>query len=324
MAIPPMRMIPAYRYGRETPWGGNALGVLFGRRLPDARTGESMEVSVLQGLNSTDSNGCPLSELLREHGICLTGTKVNPVFPLLLKLIDAREQLSVQVHPDDGLAQLLEGKSGKSEAWVVLKADEGATIRYGVRENTTQAMLREASAHGHAIEEYLQSVPVNTGDVIDIPAGTIHAIGAGITLYEIQQSSDVTYRLYDWQRVDERGMPRNLHTEKALAAADTSIRYSQLLPTVIRQSPTGTRTLLLKNRHFSIERWANCRGEPLMPDPERFGIATTLSQAVFSAKDDRMAPLEANPGDSYLLPADGITMTVACDDMLVVYPALPT
>jgi mannose-6-phosphate isomerase class I len=322
MALLPIRMFPAFRYGLDTPWGGNKLADEFGINIPDERTGECLEVSVLPGLNSTNYNRLTLTDLIKQYGPHLTGTRVGIEFPLLLKLIDAREKLSVQVHPDDELASKWEGKSGKSEAWVVLRAEPGACILYGIKDNITPEMLRDAALKGSEIERLLHSVPVYAGNVIDIPAGTIHAIGAGITLYEIQQSSDVTYRLYDWQRVDISGSMRVLHTEKALAAANISNRYSPVKPIVISQTTSGIGVQLLKNEHFTLERWTECVNVPLRPDPERFKIVTALGKIVLRSEEDGSEIMHANRIESILLPADGIPMVATCDDFLVVFPTL--
>ena len=208
----PMRLYPAYRSDADTPWGGNSLRELFGKDTPSPVTGESLEASVLPGLESRLADGTPLSH-------------IAPDFPLLIKLIDARERLSIQVHPDDEYARAnerangkeTEKKNGKTEAWVILAASPGASIVYGLRDGVSagdlENALGKASVSG-AEEDVMRCVnvtPVKQGDVFFIPPGTVHAIGAGIILYEIQQSSDITYRVYDY------GRPRPLHIPQALA-----------------------------------------------------------------------------------------------------------
>ena len=125
----PILMYPAFRHGSQTPWGGSKLREVFGKEIPDDSTGEALELSAIPGLNSRDQNGRPLEELIDRYGMELVGTRVGKPFPLLLKLLDAREQLSVQVHPDDAFAAQKEGKLGKTEAWLVISAQPGAKLR---------------------------------------------------------------------------------------------------------------------------------------------------------------------------------------------------
>lgn len=199
------RMKPHFRHGKDTPWGGDALKRLYAKDIPDDHTGESLEASTLFDANtntgeSTALDGRTLTEV--------AGKKL----PLLLKLIDANETLSVQVHPDDVYAMQHEhGKRGKTEAWLILHTKPGAKLVYGLTEGINIQDLNKEN-----IEASLHWISVMPGDVLYIPAGMVHAIGAGIVLYEIQQDSDVTYRLWDWNRMQSDGTPRTLHFEKAL------------------------------------------------------------------------------------------------------------
>lgn len=182
-------------------------------------------MSVLPGLESRDSEGHTLSELLDTYGEAMRGTKVGKEFPLLLKLISAGDRLSVQVHPNDAYARANEqGKLGKTEAWVILDAQPNAQIVYGIREGVSRDMLAHACEEGgEAVRACLNMVNVKAGDVYYIPAGMVHALGGGVTLMEIQQSSDVTYRFYDWDRVDAQGKGRELHIQKGLDVTDVSL-----------------------------------------------------------------------------------------------------
>ena len=216
MPLAPILMTPAYRYGKMTPWGGHSLRDLYGKDIPDDRTGESLEISAIPGLESRDPEGNTLPQLIDAYGGKLGGTQVSAPFPLLLKLLDARDTLSVQVHPDDAYAGRVEHKLGKTEAWHILHAEPGAELVYGIQAGTDKETLMAASRAGAAVEGLLRRVKVKAGDTYFIPAGMVHAIGSGIVLYEIQQSSDVTYRFYDWERTDEKGNKRELHIEKAV------------------------------------------------------------------------------------------------------------
>ncbi|MDD4081719.1 MAG: class I mannose-6-phosphate isomerase, partial [Eubacteriales bacterium] len=259
MSLPPILMKPAYRHGAATPWGGARLRELYGKKTPDDRTGESLEVSALEGLNSTDDAGTPLASLIERYGSDLLGTEIRGEFPLLLKLLDAREQLSVQVHPGDVYARKHEGKSGKSEAWVILDARPGARLVYGVRCGITRDALWQASRNGRAMEDALRYINVQRGDVLYIPSGTIHAVGAEVVLYEIQQSSDVTYRFYDWERSDSHGNKRALQAEKALDVADLSLWLGKVVPREMPLKGEGHLEMLLDTPHFMTLRFKECR-----------------------------------------------------------------
>ena len=160
--------------------------------------------------------------------------KFGNFFPLLIKFIDANDKLSVQVHPNDDLAFEEHGTFGKTEMWYIMQANEGAGLYIGFNKELNASELKKI-IENNKIEEVLNFVPVKEGDVVFLPAGRIHAIGAGLLIAEIQQTSDITYRLYDWNRVDQNGKPRQLHIEQALKAIDYSfiqepkINY-QILP----------------------------------------------------------------------------------------------
>ena len=272
----PVLMFPAFRHGGQTPWGGSALKEVFGKPIPDDHTGEALELSAIPGLNSRDSEGRPLEELIKQYGQELVGTKVGSPFPLLLKLLDARDRLSVQVHPDDTYAAEKEGKLGKTEAWVILKAEPGAKLVYGIEPGTTLEELKTASEQGKAVEKLLHEVPVQPGEVYNIPAGTVHAIGAGIVLYEIQQSSDVTYRFYDWDRTDAQGNRRELHLEKALDVTNLSFEPKASTAKTLENGPKGLWERLLDETYFGLDRYRDCDGLVLTPDPRRFSILTAI------------------------------------------------
>jgi len=215
----PLIMEPSFRCGQSTPWGGHALKEKYGKRAPKEITGESLEISALPGHESRAANGAYRGKSLREiftlWGDRMTGRR-EKTFPLMLKILDAQQCLSVQVHPDDAYAMDHEGKRGKSEAWYILDAAPGARLVYGIDAHGEN--LDDIVKAGR-LEECLHWVEVKPGDVFYIPSGTIHALGPGIQCYEIQQSSDVTYRFWDWGRVGKDGKPRELHTRQALSVS---------------------------------------------------------------------------------------------------------
>lgn len=292
----PLKMRPAFRHGKDTPWGGDNLKRLFGKDIPDDRTGESMEMSVIPGQVSRTLSGEGLDELLLAYGEKVQGTAIKGPFPLLLKLLDAREALSVQVHPTDAYAAANEGgKLGKTEAWIILSAAPDAELVYGIMPGTTREQLEEAVRLGAAVEPLLRRVKVKEGDVCFIPAGCVHAIGAGIVLYEIQQSSDVTYRFYDWDRQDEKGEKRPLHIEKALDVTDLDF---QLEP--VPRTPDKGAVRLLENDIFTLDRLHVSSDLVLPCDPRHFSCLTALSTLLLTWEGDA---LELKKGDTVLLPA---------------------
>ena len=266
----PLRMHPAFRGGALTPWGGEKLRTVYGKPIRDVPTGESLEVSCIPGLESTDDMGVKLPELIARHGAAFAGKYAGQPFPLLLKLIDASESLSVQVHPDDAYAHAHEnGKLGKTEAWLILDAPEGSQLVYGILPGTTRDSLRAACEAGEAVEPLLRRVDVHPGDVCFIPAGCVHAIGAGIMLYEIQQSSDVTYRFYDWNRVDSQGRRRELHLQKALDVADLSFALSPI------PAPDAPCARVLDKTCFTLDL-LRVNGNAALPAICDFGLLTAL------------------------------------------------
>jgi len=303
----PIPMTPAFRGGLLTPWGGDRLRTRFGKATEDEVTGESLEVSCIPGLESRDPMGRKLPELIREFGEKLVGKYADQPFPLLLKLIDARDTLSVQVHPNDEYASAHEqGKLGKTEAWLILDTPkDGGELVYGIREGTTLAALREASEQGSAVEKLLNRVKVRPGDVCYIPAGCVHAIGAGILLYEIQQSSDLTYRFYDWDRVGKDGKKRELHLKKALDVTDP--RRIRALKHV--QESFGTKRVL-NEEYFTLDMIRPDRAEPL-PPVQHFGFLTALGNEMTLTW--KGGSLRLKEGETCLLPASAPGMTLEGD-----------
>ena len=302
--ITPIRMHPAFRGGKLTPWGGEKLRDVFGKDIPEVPTGESLEISCIPGLESTDDDGRKLTDLIAEHGAEYVGQYAGKAFPLLLKLIDAREALSVQVHPDDAYARENEGgKLGKTEAWLILDCPEGAELVYGIRPGTDLAALEAACEQGSAVAPLLRRVKVRPGDVCNIPAGTVHAIGAGILLYEIQQSSDVTYRFYDWDRVDAQGNRRELHLKKALDV--TNLQFAPE-PKHWDERPGVTR--MLEEPFFSLDLIRAEGDEVRLPETQDFGFLTALDDGLELVWDGGSAGMKK--GESFFLPCEGPAVSV--------------
>ena len=216
MNLYPLLMAPTFRHGEQTPWGGHMLRNTLMKDAPQDATGESLEISALPGHESMVANGPhagkPLSRMAELWGSDLTGSSEGG-FPLLLKLLDTQKPLSVQVHPGDAYAIANEGTPGKSEAWIILNAEPGAKIVYGLE--TDGASLKDVLDQGK-LEQCLRWRTVRPGEVYYIPVGLVHALGEGILCYEIEKTSDITYRLWDWDRADAEGNYRELHISKAL------------------------------------------------------------------------------------------------------------
>lgn len=204
-------------------WGGRRLATQLDKTLPTEQPyGESWELHDTSLAANGAHRGLSLGELIRQFGADLIGAGNDPAdgMPLLAKFIDAGAWLSIQVHPNDSQARALEGEPrGKTEAWVVLHAEPGARLVIGVQSGATTQQITTAIQSGR-LEELLVYTEVRPGDVLYIPANTVHALGPGILVYEIQQSSDTTYRLYDWGRLGLDGQPRDLHIEKGLQVAN--------------------------------------------------------------------------------------------------------
>ncbi len=208
-------------------WGGNQLRPYKGLAASDEPVGESWEVSAVEGSVSIIANGewsgRDLVSVINEHPKDILGATVNEKYggklPLLVKFIDARHDLSIQVHPNDEMAMREHGKMGKSEMWYIIKADAGSHLYAGFNQRITPYEYQHRVADG-TIVDVLANHPVKAGDVFYLPAGRVHAICGGIMLAEVQQSSDVTYRIFDYNRPGMDGKPRELHTELAAKALD--------------------------------------------------------------------------------------------------------
>ncbi|MBU3680759.1 MAG: mannose-6-phosphate isomerase [Flavobacterium sp.] len=218
----PLTFIPIMK---ERIWGGTKLADYLHKSIPYAQTGESWELSTIPGdvsvVNAGHWKGTSLQTLLDQYPVAILGSSVHAKygtqFPLLFKYLDAREDLSIQVHPNDELAAARHNSFGKTEMWYVMQADPDSRLLVGFNQNTS------ADAYVRALKDknilsLLDAFPVQQGEVFFLETGTVHAIGAGCLIAEIQQTSDITYRLYDFDRVDAQGNTRELHLDLALDA----------------------------------------------------------------------------------------------------------
>lgn len=215
---------------KDRIWGGTKLKSQLDKEIPSATTGESWEISTVSGAISVVANGdlagISINELISKDAIALLGTKVHAKygaeFPLLFKFLDAKEDLSIQLHPNDELAKKRHNSFGKTEMWYIMQADLDARIIVGFEEKSSPDEYL-INLENKTLPKILKEIPVKQGDVFFLETGTIHAIGAGIVLAEIQQTSDITYRIYDWDRVDDAGNSRELHIDLALEAINYEV-----------------------------------------------------------------------------------------------------
>ena len=310
---------------RRYLWGGRRLGSVLGKPIgTEEDYAESWEV-VDHGLDQSvvafgDLAGSKLNELVRNHGDDLLGDHApQRQFPLLFKFLDAHRTLSVQVHPDDEQAARLDPPDlGKTEAWYVIAAQPESRIYAGLKPHIDREMLAEHLAAG-TCEECLHSFEPQAGECLLIPAGTVHAIGSGLLIAEIQQASDATFRLFDWNRLDAAGNPRPLHIEASLEAID--FERGPVGPQAPQPTENPHLTRLAKCDKFVLDRW-QFAGQQTVGGDRRFHVLAIVSGTVRISGDPCGEPL--GTGSTVLVPAAGGTsQMIAHEDAVVLDMYLP-
>ena len=310
-------------YGKDYIWGGQRLLEEFGKKDLNGDSApllaESWECSTHPdgpcAAAGGEYAGMELRDILRAHPEFL-GSHVRKEsggedgrLPVLVKFIDAKQALSVQVHPDDVYAKKFEnGQSGKNELWYILDAAKDASVVYGLSRSTEKETLRQAVKDG-TLKKYLQKVPVKKDQVFFVGAGTVHAIGAGCLIAEIQENSNLTYRLYDYDRTDQSGQKRPLHLEKALEAANLTVEEEPKQPLrVLRYMPGCARELLGRCRHFEVYRMlVNTERKQIVKfraDGLSFRVLLCIDGCGMLFYEDTM--LEVYKGDCVFVPADSV------------------
>lgn len=297
---------------KEMLWGGDKLGKIYGKPIPSDRTGESWEAAEHKnGCSLIDGgkyDGMKITEALSDMNGMGTLNEGAEKFPLLIKFIDANDKLSVQVHPDDAYAAELEqGELGKTEMWYILDAAEDANLIFGFNKDVTKEEFATAIKEG-TLSEVLNFVDVKKGDVFFIPAGRVHAICEGLLIAEIQQNSDTTYRLFDWNRVDKDGNPRQLHIEKGVKVSDTTSSLGLERTVALKYSDgDAERSMLAMCRYFAAEHIAVKGSAEIFCDETSFNIITVLDG------EGKINGLAAKAGDGFIVPAGFGTFSVTGD-----------
>ncbi len=300
----------------ERVWGGRELERIYHRHLPtpDTPYGESWEISDRPNESSIVNHG-PLSgkslgELWKtqREEIFGTGFENTDRFPLLIKILDARDDLSIQVHPPEELTHELGGEA-KTEMWYIADTTPDAKLYVGLKKGVSKHDFQTAISNG-TVDKLVHAITPKPGDSIFIPSGRLHAIGAGFLIFEIQQNSDTTYRVFDWNRMGLDGQPRELHVEQSLRCID----FDDIEPSM--DKPDGN--TLATCPHFHVERLNLKAGTSLgNPDPNRFSIVTVVSGELLS-KDTR----KHKAGDTLLLPRNASPLT-ATHDTTILQTSIP-
>jgi mannose-6-phosphate isomerase len=319
MELYPLLFNPIYK---EKVWGGRKLETLENRALPpDQLIGETWDVISYSEVRNGPLAGSTLNEVIELWRHTLVGERVyertGADFPLLVKLLDANQTLSIQVHPDDAAACHLGEAYGKTECWYVLHAEPDAGLTHGFDRPANYAMVRKAIAD-NTIPELFHTVPVQPGDAVFVPARTVHGLKAGLLVYELQQRSDTTYRLYDW------GRPRELHVEQGLGILDYTVWPEHKQHPLPVPDEDG-RFYLLACRHFALERWDLTAPMRWETDGESFSLLTPLDadlhlQFGFDGDEE----LTIAKGETVLIPADlGFVMLRTADRTRVLRGYVP-
>lgn len=301
---------------KEKVWGGKNLATQFNYELPSGQTGECWGISGHENGTNAIEDGKWAGKTLRklwEEEPHLFGLSTQKEFPLLVKLIDAQEDLSIQVHPDDEYAKQKENYAyGKTECWYIISAEPGAELVLG-HNAETETELKEFAAE-KKWNELFRRVPVKAGDFIYVPSGTVHAIGAGIVLLEVQQSSDITYRFYDYDRPGQDGKLRELHIEDSIAC--TMVPHKDMTPERTKwKEDDGEIEELIDNSYFSVKS-CQLKGRMILRKRAPYQLVTVLEGTGTATVNGETR--KAAKGDHLLVPAETASVQWEGDLHLIV------
>lgn len=301
------KLKPVYK---DYIWGGVKLKNNFNKDTPFARTAESWELSIHKDgesiIDGGEFDGCKLSAVLTPQ---MLGSRCGGKLPVLIKLIDAADNLSVQVHPSDDYAKINENDNGKTEMWYVAEAEDGAGIYCGFKKSVTKEELYQRIADG-TLTEVLNFIPCVRGDSFFIPSGTVHAIGKGLTVCEVQQNSNVTYRLYDYGRTSADGRPRELHTDKALNVINLDT-YSGFIKRTEHDGANYRSVIISECRYFTVREVIGKAGGNINTQSGSYSAVTVLSGSGI------IAGININKGDTLFIPADVGTLSFSGDTVFL-------
>ncbi len=310
--LPPFRLAP---YFRTRPWGFQDLAPWYNYKTHGEPIGEVWLTGEMCEADTGPVKGLTLAEATKRHATAILGPQTGLAardFPLLIKLLFPKDKLSVQVHPDDALAQHYGEPRGKTECWYALDARPGAQVALGIRPGVSVAQV-EAAVHDASLESLLEMVPVEKGDMIFVDAGTVHAMGPGVVILETQQTSDLTYRMYDY------GSSRELHLEKSFAAMRLKTRAGKVPP----RSVNGC-TVLIDEKYFRIERWPLAAKSEPAP-----GLTASGLQILFVAEGrmhisgEGFEPFSVERNQLAVVPSSAKRWTLHADDPAVIIRILP-
>jgi mannose-6-phosphate isomerase len=313
---------------KDRIWGGRELERLYGKKIPGGQIGEAWEISDRPGDASVIANGPLMGKdlrwLMENHAVEILG-EAKPAaenrFPLLCKILDAREKLSLQVHPPASKAKELKGEP-KTEMWFIADAAPNASLYVGLKRGVTRAEFEEKISAG-SVADCFHRIPVKAGDTMFLPSGRVHAIGDGLVIFEIQQNSDTTYRVFDWNRTGLDGKPRELHVSQSLASIDFNDFEPKLVPANYRQGPNFKFRQLVEDPLFNVQEMMFENAGSVKLAGQYLRILALTKGAATIADDGSGVVAELKAGDFCLIPAclKNVTVKSAANTSLLVTEA---
>lgn len=290
-----LKMKPVFK---EMIWGGKKLRDVYGYDIPSDHTGEAWTISAHKNGNcmieNTEYAGMTLAQLFDEHRE-LFGDIDGDQFPLLVKFIDANDNLSVQVHPDDAYAAKYENSLGKTECWYVLQADEGTQMVMGHHAKTKEEFVKAVEEDDY--DHLLNTFKIKEGDFFYIPSGTLHAICRGSLIYEAQQSSDITYRVYDYHRKQKDGSERQLHVQQSIDVTKVPADIAQQNDFVSSDLENGSRTTLIESEFFTVDKY-DLNGKNTIINDKPFQMVSVIEGS------GTLDTMEVKKGDNFVICSD--------------------